>query len=167
MMNAIKVSKFGDPSVLELVQTEMIKPAENEVLIKVAGAGINPLDTYIRSGLFAPEMLPTLPYTPGGDIGGIVVECGSNVKEFKTGDQVYTVLKTSSGGYAEYATSESDFTFKLPSNISPVEGCALGVPYFTAYRALVTIGQARLSKNFGSKSCFAQTWHINLITVVN
>ena len=47
MMNAIKVSKFGDPSVLEMVQTEMIKPAENEVLIKVAGAGINPLDTYI------------------------------------------------------------------------------------------------------------------------
>ena len=159
MMNTIKVSKFGDPSVLELVQTKITKPAENEVLIKVAGAGINPLDTYIRSGLFAPEMLPKLPYTPGGDIGGVVVECGSNVKELKTGDQVYTVLKTSSGGYAEYVTSETEFTFKLPPNISPVEGCALGVPYFTAYRALVTIGQARVSKHERSKIIFTNLAH--------
>ena len=141
-MNAVKVSKFGDPSVLEMVQTPMIKPSANEVLIKVAGAGINPVDTYIRSGVYAAERLPKLPFTPGGDIGGVVVDCGSNVSEFEIGDQVYTVLKTSSGGYAEYATSESGFTFKLPSQIGPVEGCAIGVPYFTAYRALVTIGQA-------------------------
>ena len=142
-MKAIKVSKFGDPSVMELTQVPMLKPADNEVLVKVAGAGINPVDTYIRSGVYAAERLPTLPFTPGGDIGGTVVACGSMVTDFKCGDNVYTVLKTSSGGYAEYATADSSFTFKLPPNLSPVEGCALGVPYFTAYRALATIGAVK------------------------
>jgi len=139
-MKAIKVSEFGDPSVLELTQVPMLQPADKEVLVKVAGAGINPVDTYIRSGVYAAERLPRLPFTPGGDIGGTVVACGSLVTDFKCGDNVYTVLKTTSGGYAEYATADCAFTFKLPSSLSPVEGCALGVPYFTAFRALVTIG---------------------------
>ena len=56
-------------------------------------AGINPVDTYIRSGNYLPERLPTLPYTPGGDVSGIVTKIGNNVKEFKVGDSVYSVLR--------------------------------------------------------------------------
>ena len=63
------------------------KVERNEVLIKVHAAGINPLDTYIRSGQFMPTYLPTLPYTPGGDVCGEVVEIGSDVTEFSIGDK--------------------------------------------------------------------------------
>lgn len=56
-------------------------------MIKVHAAGINPVDTYIRAGQYLPSRLPSLPYTPGGDVCGEVVEVGSDVSEFSIGDK--------------------------------------------------------------------------------
>ena len=68
-------------------EIEIPKAASNEVLIKVHAAGINPVDTYIRAGQYIPSRLPALPYTPGGDVCGEVVEVGSDVTEFSIGDK--------------------------------------------------------------------------------
>ena len=69
------------------LEIEIPKTASNEVLIKVHAAGINPVDTYIRAGQYLPSRLPALPYTPGGDVCGEVVEVGSDVSEFSIGDK--------------------------------------------------------------------------------
>ena len=68
-------------------EIEIPKAASNEVLIKVHAAGINPVDTYIRAGQYIPSRLPALPYTPGGDVCGEVVEVGADVSEFSIGDK--------------------------------------------------------------------------------
>ena len=68
-------------------EIEIPKAASNEVLIKVHAAGINPVDTYIRAGQYIPSRLPALPYTPGGDVCGEVVEVGADVNQFSIGDE--------------------------------------------------------------------------------
>ncbi|XP_013410163.1 zeta-crystallin-like isoform X1 [Lingula anatina] len=141
VMRAIRVNEFGGPEVLVLAKDVPIpKPGKCQVLIKVAAAGINPVDTYIRTGTHTVK--PPLPYTPGMDVSGIVEELGEEVTKFKKGDHVYTV-RTASGGYAEYAVADDRTTFKLHKNLEFTQGACVGVPYFTAYRALVIRGSAK------------------------
>jgi len=136
-MRAVVVDKFGDESVLNVKEIAAPKPGPSQILVSVKAAGINPVDTYIRSGNYLPSRLPKLPYTPGGDVCGVIEAVGENVgSEFKVGDKVYSLLITASGAYAEKATVEETFTVKLHQGLSFEEGSALGVPYFTAFRAL-------------------------------
>ncbi|KAG9471787.1 hypothetical protein GDO78_022801 [Eleutherodactylus coqui] len=133
-MRAIRVSEFGKPEVLKLLTDVPVpSPAENQVLIRVLACGINPVDTYIRAGVYARK--PSLPYTPGSDISGVVEDVGRNVTAFKKGDRVFTT-STITGGYAEYTLASQDTVCQLPEQLSFKEGAAISVPYFTAYRAL-------------------------------
>ena len=116
------------------------KVGPKDVLLKVKAAGVNPVETYIRSGQYA--RLPSLPFTPGGDAAGLVEELGSGVDNVKKGDRVWT--KTArTGSYAEYAVVPAQNVFPLPSHLSFAQGAALPVPYLTAYRALFFKGCAR------------------------
>ncbi|KAM3914676.1 quinone oxidoreductase-like [Leptodactylus fuscus] len=133
-MRAIRVSEFGSPEVLKLLTDVPVPlPAENQVLIRVHACGINPLETCIRAGTFAWK--PTLPYTPGSDISGIVVDVGRNVTTFKKGDRVFTTA-TITGGYAEYTVASEDTVYQLPEQLNFKQGAAISIPYFAAYRAL-------------------------------
>src|SRR5437867_11712570 len=85
-MKAIRVSDFGGPDVLKLQNVADPKPNSGQVLIRVKAAGVNPVDTYIRSGAYARK--PNLPYTPGTDAAGIVEAAGPGVKQVKPGDGV-------------------------------------------------------------------------------
>lgn len=138
-MKAIRVEQFGGPEVLKLADIPIPKPGVGEVLIRVRAAGVNPVDTYIRSGGYPNK--PPLPYTPGSDAAGTIESVGEQVSEFKPGDPVYT-LRTQSGSYAEYAVCTTSQVHRLPANITFAQGAALGVPYSTAYRALFQRGQA-------------------------
>lgn len=139
-MKAIRVSEFGGPEVLKIQETPDAKPGAGQVLVRVKAVGVNPVDTYIRSGVYA--IKPNLPYTPGTDTGGVVEAVGENVKGLKVGDRVYT-NGTISGGYAELALCDAQRVHILPAKISFAQGAALGVPYGTAYRALFHRAQAR------------------------
>lgn len=143
LRKAIVVTGFGDPSVLQLKSVPIPSPVVGEVLIKVKAVGVNPVETYIRSGKYA--RLPSLPYTPGADCAGIVEQVGEGVTHLRPGDPVYTL--GANGAYSEYTTAKSSLTFKLPfSPESPQafgKGACLGVPYFTAYRALHCRGHAK------------------------
>ncbi|XP_052219902.1 zeta-crystallin-like isoform X2 [Dreissena polymorpha] len=103
------------------------------VLVEVKAAGVNPVDTYIRNGTYAVK--PPLPYTPGADGAGIVSQIGASVTKFKEGDKVF-LIRTVSGGYAEYTVAEEAMVGKLPDRLSFSQGAGLGVPCYTAYRAL-------------------------------
>jgi NADPH2:quinone reductase len=132
-MKAIQVREFGGPEVLKLDEIPTPKPAAGQVLVKVHAAGVNPYDTYMRSGTYA--IKPPLPYTPGSDAAGVVEAVGDGVKKVKAGDRVYTA-KTISGAYAEFTLAEESQVEKLPTNITFDQGAAIWVPYGTAYHAL-------------------------------
>jgi NADPH:quinone reductase len=131
-MKAIRVSKHGGPEVLQLAEVPVPEPGPGQLVIRVAAAGVNPVDTYIRSGVYPNA---TVPYTPGLDAAGTIEKCGPEVGNWKPGDRIYT-NSTISGAYAESALCNAKTVFALPSNISFAQGASLGIPYATAYRAL-------------------------------
>ncbi|XP_043818853.1 quinone oxidoreductase isoform X2 [Dromiciops gliroides] len=140
LMKAIRVFEFGGPEVLKLQDDVPVpEPGDNEVLIKVEACGVNPVETYIRSGTY--NRTPALPYTPGTDVSGVVEAVGKHVKNFKIGDKVFTT-NTVTGGYAEYTVASQDTVFPLLGNLDFAQGASIGIPYFTAYRALIHKAQA-------------------------
>ncbi|KAF7470683.1 Hypothetical predicted protein [Marmota monax] len=135
LMRAIRVFEFGGPEVLKL-QSDVVVPVpkEHQVLIKVHACGVNPVETYIRSGTHL--IKPTLPYTPGTDVAGVIEATGDEVSAFKKGDRVFST-RTISGAYAEYALAADHTVYPLPGNLDFKQGAAIGIPYFTAFRALL------------------------------
>ena len=132
-MRVIRVHEFGGPEVMRLEEIPDLKPGPGQVLVRVRAAGVNPVDTYIRSGAYAQK--PPLPYTPGFDAGGTVGAVGSGVTGMTPGDRVYTV-RTLTGAYAELVLCDISQVKPLPENVSFAQGAALCVPYGTAYRSL-------------------------------
>ncbi len=138
-MKAIRVHKFGDPKVMVLEDVPDPKAGPGQVVVRVRAVGVNPVETYIRSGNYA--KLPALPYTPGLDAAGTVEAVGDGVKNVKPGDRVYAV-GTLSGAYAELALCEAHRVYPLPERASFAQGAAMTIPYATAYRALFHRAQA-------------------------
>lgn len=142
-MKAIRVHEFGDPSVMKLEEVPDPSAAAGQVLVDVKAVGVNPVDTYIRSGQYA--SLPPLPFTPGADAAGVVAVVGSGVQDFKPGDRVYvsgTVDGRAYGAYAQKALCTIDQVHRLPSGVSFSAGAGVGIPYVTAWRALFDKGRA-------------------------
>jgi NADPH2:quinone reductase len=131
-MKAIVVREFGGPDVLKIEDIAAPTAGPGQVLIRVRAVGVNPVDTYIRSGTYARK--PELPYTPHADIAGVVEQTGSGITRFKPGDRVYAYM-TSAGG-AELALAEDWQVQPLPERATFQQGAAIGVPYTTAWRAL-------------------------------
>jgi len=131
-MRAIRVHEFGQPEVMRLEELTDPVPGAGQLLVRVKAAGVNPVDTYIRAGLFYRKGLP---YTPGADSSGVVEAVGEGVKAFKPGDRVYT-SGTVTGSYAELCLCAESQCHRLPQSLSFSQGAAIGVPYATAYRAL-------------------------------
>jgi NADPH2:quinone reductase len=132
-MRAIRVNEFGPPSAMVLEELPDPQPAAGQVVVRVRAAGVNPVETYIRSGVYANR--PALPYTPGSDAAGIVEKVGDGVTSVRPGQHVYTAGSVS-GTYAELALCQAAQVRPLPDNVSFAQGAGVYVPYATAYRAL-------------------------------
>jgi NADPH2:quinone reductase len=132
-MKVIRVHEFGKPEVMRTEEGEDPKPGAGQVVVQVRAAGVNPVDTYIRSGLYPAG--PKLPYTPGSDGAGIVESIGEDVHTVSVGDRVY-LAGTITGSYAQKALCRDSQVCHLPEKISFAQGAAINVPYATAYRAL-------------------------------
>jgi NADPH2:quinone reductase len=139
-MKAIRVHEFGGPEVMKLEDVPDLQPGPGQVVVRIHATGVNPVDAYVRTGTYA--MKPTLPYTPGGDAGGVVLAVGPEVKRVKAGDRVY-VTPPNSGSYAEQALCNQAQVHRLPDRVSFEQGAAMGVPYGTAYRGLFQRAQAQ------------------------
>lgn len=138
-MRAIRVREFGDPQVLKLEEVERPEPVPGQVLVRMAAAGVNPVETYIRSGSYA--MKPDLPWTPGFDGAGLVEALGGGVTGLEPGQRVY-LGRAITGSNAEYALAAAPDVQPLPEKISFEQGAALAVPYGTAFHALFQRGDA-------------------------
>src|SRR5438445_8768427 len=132
-MNAIRVHQVGRPEQLTYEDIPDPKAGPGEVVVKIHAAGVNPFETYMRTGTYAVK--PQLPYTPGADGAGVISAVGEGVREFKKGDRVY-VAGLVAGTYAEQTVCSVTVVHPLPQNVSFEQGAAIGVPYTTAYRAL-------------------------------
>jgi NADPH:quinone reductase len=132
-MKAIRVKAFGDPSVLQIEDVPDLTPGPGQVVVELHAIGVNPVDAYMRSGVY--PIKPPLPYTPGADGAGVVKAVGKDASKHKQGDRVY-VSGSITGTYAEQALCEERNVYTLPKNVTFQQGTALGVPYSTAYRAL-------------------------------
>ena len=138
-MRAIVVREFGGPEVMKIEDVPPPSAGPGQIVIRVRAVGVNPVDTYIRSGLYARK--PALPYTPHADIAGTVESIGSGVTRVKPGDRVYAYMVD--GGGAELARAEEWQVQRLPDRVTFQQGAALGVPYGTAWRALFLKARAR------------------------
>jgi NADPH2:quinone reductase len=139
-MKAIRVSEYGGPEVLRLEEVPDLQPGPGQVVVRNRAIGVNPVDTYLRSN--TDNRGPKLPYTPGSDAAGEVSAVGPDVAFVRVGERVY-LGGTVSGAYAEYALCEAGQVHPLPAGVSFEQGAAVGVPYGTAYHALVNRGGAR------------------------
>ena len=138
-MKAIRVESHGGPEVLTPADVPEPQPGEKQLLVRVKAVGVNPVDTYIRAGIYGPT---NLPYTPGFDAAGVVEQAGPGVTRFAAGDRVYT-SKSASGTYAELTVCPEEGVHPLPQKVSFTQGAALGIPYATAYRALFQKARAQ------------------------
>jgi NADPH2:quinone reductase len=136
-MKSIRVHAFGEPDVLKLEDLPEPTPAAGQILVRIAAIGVNPVETYIRKGM---NPIP-LPYTPGTDAAGVVEAVSPEISAFKPGDRVY-LINSLTGTYAQKALCLPKHLIPLPTKLTFAQGAAVGIPYATAYRALVVRGAA-------------------------
>lgn len=139
-MKAVQIQQYGGPEVLVVRDADTPEPGADEVRVRLHAAGVNPVDTYLRSA--AQGYAPKLPWIPGMDGAGIVDAVGDQVNGLKPGQRVY-VHGGGLGTYAEYCVCRPSRAYPLPDNLDFAEGASLGVPYFTAARALFTRGDVQ------------------------
>jgi len=136
-MQAILAREFGGPEVLKLEDVPDPIAGPGQVRVRVHAVGVNPYDTYMRSGSYA--IKPSLPFTPGADAAGAIDQVGDGVTARQAGDRVYisgTAAGKAHGAYAEFAVCNLDQVHRLPDRISFSQGAGVFVPYVTAWRAL-------------------------------
>lgn len=141
-MKAIRITKYGSPDVLELVEVEKPTPRENQVLVKVLAASANPLDWHKMRGEPVIARLAqgfSKPSDPrlGADLAGVVEAVGSAVTEFKAGDEVFGVC---AGSFAEYALAGEAKLALKPRHLSFEQAAAVPVVAFTALQGLKNSG---------------------------
>ncbi|MFI5096580.1 MAG: NAD(P)-dependent alcohol dehydrogenase [Candidatus Acidiferrales bacterium] len=141
-MKAIVRTQYGPPDVLQFAEVAKPTPADNEVLIKIYAASVNPLDLFQMRGApllrSMPEMRTPKQQILGVDIAGRVEAVGSHVTQFKPGDEVFGVggKGFAGGAFAEYACTPEEKLALKPANISFEEAAAVPVAALTALQGL-------------------------------
>jgi len=144
-MRAVSISEPGPPDVLQVTAEPVPEPADNDVLVKVAAAGVNRPDVLQRQGLY--PLPPDASPLPGLEIAGEVVARGSAVTRWKTGDAVMAL--THGGGYAEYCRVNEGHCLAIPGPLALMEAAAVPETYFTVWynvfmRGLLAAGETFL-----------------------
>ena len=145
-MQAVRLHEYGGPEVLKVEEAPRPDPAPGEVLVRVHGAGVNPIDWKIRSGL-ARDFIPhSFPLVPGWDVSGTVEWVGPNVRGFEHGDEVFTRLDVRrDGAYAEYVTASAGELARKPRTIDHLHAAAVPLAGLTAWQALFDPDHAQLA----------------------
>ncbi|NUS13611.1 MAG: NADP-dependent oxidoreductase [Streptomyces sp.] len=131
---AIAFAEFGPADVLRPVEIDVPEPGPGQVRIAVRAAGVNPLDTKIRSGAMGAAFPVDLPHVPGVEASGVVEAVGPGVTGLSAGDEVFG--PTASGAYAGLALLAADRAARKPGTLGFPEAAALPVAAETSYRVL-------------------------------
>src|SRR5215510_8037900 len=137
-MKAVVIHGYGGPEVLKYEDVPRPEPKDDQLLVQVIAAGVNPVDGMIRSGMFAKEGNRAFPIILGGDVAGVVEKVGSKIKKFKAGDPVFAYVSLdNSGGYAQSALVTEREAAPKPKSLTYVEAAAVPIVALTAWQALV------------------------------
>lgn len=136
-MRAVEIAEPGGPEVLTPVERPLPQPKANEILVKVAAAGVNRPDVLQRMGNYAPP--PDASDLPGLEIAGEVVACGAAVTLWKPGDPVCAL--THGGGYAEYCVTPETQALPVPKGLSLAEAASLPETCFTVWNNVYDRGK--------------------------
>jgi NADPH2:quinone reductase len=126
-VQAIRVHKTGGPEVLRYESVERPSPGPGQALVKIDAAGVNFIEVYQRTGLYKVPV----PFIPGSEAGGTVVEVGTGVTAVKVGDRVAS--QNFAGSYAEFSLAPADRLVKLPDSVSTRLGAAAMLQGMTAH----------------------------------
>jgi len=131
-MKAIQCLQYGLPDSLVLAEVSIPTIKPDEVLIKVKACGVNFPDILIIQNKY--QFKPTLPFSPGGEVSGIISSVGENVTHLKVGDSVVALCGW--GGFAEYVAVKSSRAFKVPNDLDFISAACTLYTYGTSYHAL-------------------------------
>lgn len=141
-MKAILIHEFGGHEVLKYEDVPKPKPVADEVLIKVFASGVNPIDWKIRAGHAKSKFPVQFPLIPGWDVSGEIEEVGSDIKNFRKGDEVYSRPDPArNGSYAEYIVVKANLVNLKPKSISHEKAAAVPLAGLTAWQALFDHGE--------------------------
>ncbi len=136
-MKAIRVNEWGKPVELEDIPQPI--PADDEVLVRVRAASINPFDIAVAAGYVS--FMASAPLTLGTDVAGEVVEVGKNVTNFKPGDEVFGAVVLHSGTFAEYTTPKASELALKPKSLDFVYTSAIPLAATAAWQTLFDVAQ--------------------------
>src|SRR5262249_54323688 len=138
LMKAVVMHAYGGPEVLKLEDVARPETKDDEILIRVVAASINPVDVAIREGYLAELIGNKFPLIPGMDAAGVVERTGSKITKFKTGDPIFAFFTLAGeGGYAEFVAAKEDEVAAKPKTVSYSQAAAIGAAGSTAWEALV------------------------------
>jgi NADPH:quinone reductase-like Zn-dependent oxidoreductase len=137
MMKAVVAHDYGPPNTVKYEDAARPEPKENEALVRVIAAGVNPADPLIVNGKYAREFGTQLPLIPGYDVAGIVEKVGPAVTKLKVGDAVYA-YPLMGGGWAEYCVVTENEAASKPKSLSFVDAAAVPLAALTAWQSLVS-----------------------------
>ena len=141
-MKAIVIDQYGDKNELKEKELSKPEPKNDEVLIEIHAAAVNPIDWKLRYGYLKEKIEFEFPIVLGWDAAGIVAEVGKDVTSLNQGDRVFVRPElTNRGTYAEYTTAKEDLVAKIPENISFEEAAAVPLAGLTAYQCLLNVGK--------------------------
>ena len=138
LMKAVRIHDYGGPEVLCYEDAPIPKPLQDEVLVRVHAAGVNPADRQIRAGL-RHRLEKPFSLTLGGDVSGVIEGPGPGVLDLVPGDEVYGRLP-SMGAYAEYVTGPASSFSNKPKSLNHVYASAIPIGALTAWNALFEVG---------------------------
>lgn len=141
-MKAAYINRYGNIDDVQLDEQSKPPITENDVLIKIHAASINPLDLRVLEGEFKAIQPVKFPFILGNDFAGTVVQVGPNVKQFKAGDEVYAKTDQN-GAFAEYTVVHQSSLALKPQNISMELAASLPLVSLTAWQALVEIAKVQ------------------------
>ncbi|MDS0258323.1 NADP-dependent oxidoreductase [Haloarcula sp. S1CR25-12] len=141
-MRAIRVHEYGDADVLTYERVPRPQPADDELLVRVRAAGVNPIDWMVREGYADEALDPSLPYVPGWDLSGTVEAVGDDVTAFGPGDEVFGLVGMPDPGrtYAEYAAVPADDVVPKPESLDHTAAAGVPMVALTAWRGLFEAG---------------------------
>ena len=147
-MKVAQITKYSKD--IHLTINEVVKPEikDNEVLVKVKAAGVNPVDILIANGSIRLVQDYKFPLTLGNELAGVIEKVGEKVKKFKIGDKIMTRLPiTHIGAFAEYVAVDSKAIALMPTHLTYVEAAAVPLTGLTGYQALNDVLKAQAGQS--------------------
>ena len=138
--SSVRIHAFGGPEVLQVEDLPMPQPQDDEVLLRVHAAGINPVDYKIRGGGYPIVKEDQLPVVLGRDVSGTVETCGTRAHTLRPGDPIYAMLGQDRGGYTEYVVVKATEMAAKPDSLDHVQAAAVPLAGLTAWQGLFEHG---------------------------